>query len=384
MTPASSDPEAKAVAHGGRPALMPGPADTFTPFTGLAKEFNDELEVVETAKLKGKGTRLLLRPKNPEKKPFLPGQPRLNLQKLSQNVDANEDPLLRYFNEEHKTDKLDDLLPYMRYIFVQTPSYQHVMPLHHQKAHARKLVVDENPGLHLLWYYEFIFVKPVPAYFFSRAFWVYIENADAAIYRACLGFMRSYYWLIRYEVDYVEACKEHLIPKKPNGEHPTYEEWCEFIEPFGMVGDQHVNRRFHYGELRLTRINRAAMLFKFSLAYFHIYPQWGSFLAHMLAPVITVFAVCSVVLNSMQVSLAAIEVGSELGRDAPGGAWTQFLEASLWFPVVVMLSIAIIITASLAGMLFMGVKDLVRGNKVRERKKTGNLKDGSRSHGMIW
>lgn len=383
MAAVPSDPSASAAAPARPRAIMPGPAHTFAPFVGLAIELNSDLEI-EPVSLGEKGTRILLKVKNGTKNLFLPGQPRIRLDKLKQNVDANENPLLKYFRDEHKTDKLDDLLPYMRYIFVQTPSYNHIMPLHHQKSHARKIVVDENPGLHLLWYYEFIFIKPVPAYFYSRAFWIYIEKADPEVYRASLGFMRSYYWLIQYEVDFIEACKEHLIPKKGNGKLPSYKQWCEFIEPFGEVGDDHVNRRFHYGELRLTRINRAAMLFKFSLAYFHIYPQWGSFLAHMLAPVITVFAVCSVVLNSMQVSLAAIEVGDSVGHEPPSGAWVEFLDASLWFPVVVMVSIAVIIAASLAGMLFMGVKDLVRGNDVRQKKKSGDLKAGGRSHGMIW
>jgi hypothetical protein len=258
------------------------------------------------------------------------------------------------------------------------------MPLHHQRSHARDIKVSENPGLHLVWYYEMIFIKPVPAYFYSQAFWEYLENAMPKLYKTCLGFMRSYYWLIQYEIDFHEACKLHLIPAKGNGELPTYEEWCEFIEPFAQVGDDYVNRRFHYGELRLSRINRAALMFKGSLAYFHIYPQWGSFLEHTLAPIITIFAVCSVVLNSMQVSLAAMEVTSEVDLATLSGAWPKFLDASLWFPVVVMLSIALILAAALLGMGIMGLKDLFRGNRVRERKKRGDPNAGTRSHGMVW
>ncbi|KAL2024235.1 hypothetical protein VTK56DRAFT_9391 [Thermocarpiscus australiensis] len=362
----------------------PGPnaASTFAPFAGLTLEFNAQLEIVPV-KVGEKLTRMILKAKDGCKQ-FLPGQPRVRLDRPSQNADGNEDTLLRYLKDSHSTERLDGLLPYMRYIFVQTPSYNHIMALHHQKAHAREVVVDENPGLHLVWYYERIFIKPVPAYFYSRAFWEYIENADQDIYRACLGFMRSYYWLIQYEIDFDQACQLRLIPKKPDGEYPSYEEWCGFIEPFGMVGDHYVNRRYHYGELRLTRINRAAMVFKGSLAYFHIYPQWGSFLAHILAPIITSFAVCSVVLNSMQVSLAAIEVGNEIGREAPGGSWPRLLDASLYFPVIVMLSIALVLVTALLGMGFMGLKDLFRGNKVRERKKRGDANAGVRSHGMIW
>jgi hypothetical protein len=374
---ASAAPPPKPLAPG------PGPSHTFTPFSGLAIEFNDDLEYA-SVDIGDKEPRKLLKAKakqneGDKSKPYLPGQPRIRLDRPAHNGDGG-DPLLEYLVGSHSTQQLDELLPFMRYIFVQTPSYNHIMALHHQKAHARKVIVDEAPGLHLVWYYEFIFVKPVPAYFYSRAFWVYIENANEKIYRACLGFMRSYYWLIQYEIDYIEACEKYLIPKKANGEFPTYEEWCEFIEPFGQVGDHYVNRRFHYGELRLTRINRAAFFFKGKLAYFHIYPQWGSFLAHILAPIITVFAVCSVVLNSMQVSLAALDAN----RDTTAGAWPKFLDASLWFPVIVMLGIAVVMIASLIGVVFMGVGDLVRGNVVRARKKRGDGKAGGRSHGMVW
>lgn len=360
--------------------------DTFTPFERLALEFNDDLEYVPIeippSGVSEKQIRKILKPK-PEKKPYLPGQPRIRLDKTyGHNVDVNEDHLLKYLQKCHSTAGLDELLPWMRYIFVQTPSYTHIMPLHHQRSHAREIKVSENPGLHLVWYYELIFIKPIPAYFYSQAFWVYLENANKGLYGACLGFMRSYYMLIQYELDFHEACKLRLIPAKGDGEMPTYEEWCLFIEPFARVGDAHVNRRYHYGELRLTRINRAAMLFKFSLAYFHIYPQWGSFLEHTLAPIITVFAVCSVVLNSMQVSLAAIQLKDE--SYLTSGAWPSFMDASLWFPVIVMLSIAIILIASLFGMGIMGLKDLFRGNSVRRRKKMGDPSAGTRSHGMVW
>lgn len=349
-------------------------ASTTSPFTGLDKEFNDDLEYVPVA-IGGK----MLRAKQ-GRKPYLPGQPRMRLDKPMRSMNGEKEPLLEYLARCHNTTVLDDLLPFMRYIFVQTPSYKHIMPLHHQTSHAREIKVTENPGLHLVWYYEFIFIKPMPAYFYSRAFWDYLQTADADLYKACLGFMRSYYMLIQYDLDFKQALKLHLIPNKGDDTSPSYEEWCEFIQPFSQVGDDHVNRRYHYGELRLTRINRAALLFRGSLAYFHIYPQWGSFLEHTLTPIITVFAISSVVLNSMQVSLAAIATDTvDLSA-----AWRAFIDASLWFPIVVMLAIAFILSLALLGMGLMGVKDLIRGNSVRQRKKEGKTEGDTRSHGMVW
>ncbi|KAK4127020.1 hypothetical protein N657DRAFT_640922 [Parathielavia appendiculata] len=383
MATAFPQPTANAitVAPSETPITSSGPASTMTPFAGLAREFNDDLELA-SVQLGEKQTRKILKAKE-GRKPFLPGQPRIRLDRLPHSPHADEDLLLQYLDKCHSTKPLDDLLPYMRYIFVQTPSYTHVMPLHHQKSHAREIRVSESPGLHLVWYYELIFIKPIPAYFYSQAFWVYLENVEPNLYAACLGFMRSYYMLIQYDIDFQEACRLRLIPPKRKGGRPTYEEWCEFIEPFGRVGDHYVNRRYRYGELRLTRINRTAKLFRFKLAYFHIYPQWGSFLEHTLAPIITVFAVCSVVLNSMQVSLAAIETGNEV-KENLSKAWSQFISVALWFPVVVMVSIAAVMLIALVGMGVMGVRDLARGNYIRAQKRKNNPNAGTRTHGMVW
>ncbi|KAK0718959.1 hypothetical protein B0T21DRAFT_59351 [Apiosordaria backusii] len=365
-----------------------GGAHTFFAFEGLATEFNKQLEYVRAEN--GEKTNpnqpapWFLKSTDP-KKAYLPGQPRIRLDERPRHVDGPEGKLDGYLRRWHLTQKLDELLPLMRYVFVQTPAYDHINALHHHAAHTRKIVVDEEPGLHLVWYYETIFMKPIPPYFFSRAFWLYIEHADPEVYMASLGFMRSYYHIIRFELDFHEACEKLLIPKKDNGEFPTYEEWCEFIEPFSLVGDKNVSRRYHYGELRLTRINRAAMFFRFNLAYFHLLPQWGSFLSHILAPLITAFAVCSVILNSMQVTLATIEVANETGHSIPDPAgWQRFMNVSLYFPVIVILSIALVIGVTLISIFLMGLKDLLRGNKVRQKKKDGHARVGKGSHGMIW
>ncbi|KAG7285032.1 hypothetical protein NEMBOFW57_009650 [Staphylotrichum longicolle] len=342
-------------------------------------KFNGDLETV-TAGVGEKQTRKILKAAD-EKKNYLPGQPRVRL----------DDGLFAYLTESHTTDKLDELLPFMRYIFVQTPLHNHIKPLHHQGSHERKIKVSENPGLHLVWYHELIFIKPVPAYFYSPAFWNYLGSADAddaekrwPLYKACIGFMRSYYLLIKYEIDFKQACDLHLIPKKANGTLPTYEEWCEFIVPFARAGDDRVSRRYHYGELRLTRINRTAFFFKGKLAYFHIYPQWGSFLKHTLAPIVTIFAVCSVVLNAMQVGLSAVA----MLQAPPDGLWPNFVAVSIWFSVILMTGIAAGLVAVLLGISIMGLKDLVRGNSVRrQKKKNGDRRDTLRdmiSHGMVW
>jgi hypothetical protein len=267
----------------------------------------------------------------------------------------------------------------MKYIFVQTPSHRHIMPLHHQKSHGREVVVNEHPGLHLLWYYDQIFIKPIPAYFYTSAFWDVIKQEQPEVHEAAVGFMRSYYHLIQYGIDYELACEKKLVPKKPDGHHPSYEEFCDFIAPFRDVGDAHVSRRFHYGELRLSRLNKTAMLFCGHLAYFHIHPQWGSYLSHMLAPIITTFVVITVVLTSMQVTLQAVS-----DPDRVDHRWDAFARVASWFSVAVICFIAAVIFIAVSGIAVMGVKDFIWSKKVRRRKKAGDPTAGEKSHGMIW
>lgn len=364
-------------------------------FTRLTLELNDELEVVKKA-VTGLKERSLLQAKDASKQ-YLPGQPRARLRVLSQDPNPDHNDLLNYLRRAHLTNSLDELLPYMRYIFVrrspfgvlarslltmlqvQTPSYKHIMPLHHQKARSREVMLNEEPGLHLVWYYERIFIKPIPAYFYSQAFWDYLREAEPDVYKASVGFMRTYGFLIQYQIDFDEGLRLHLIPMKPDGHPPTYAEFCDFIEPFTQVTDKNVSRRFHYGELRLTRINRTALFFRGRLAYFHIHLQWGSFLEHILAPIITIFAVFSVVLNSMQVSLAALDMETE-NNDS---GWPSFISISLYFPILIIICIAIVLALAAAGLSIMGIKDFLHGDKVRRRKKR-NLDTDEKSHGMVW
>lgn len=270
---------------------------------------------------------------------------------------------------------------------MQTPSYTHVKSLHHQEAHARKIIVDEYPGLHLVWYYDRIFVKPIPAYFFSAEFWVYIRNADEAVHRAAVGFMRSYYYLIQFQLDYDHACEMKLIPKLQDGSdrHPTYKEFVRFIEQFNEVKNDEVSRRYHYGELRLTRINRAATLYKGKLAYFHIHPQWSSYLSHFFAPVIMVLGGCSVIMNAMQVNLDAQEMIAD-AKDGPAGlssSWSRFVSFALYFPVIIISMIAGVVGIAGTGALGMAIGDFFRARTIRRDRKNGNVVPPSRSHGMI-
>ncbi len=101
----------------------------------IAEKWIEELETVIGEKQSRKVLQAVDKKKN-----YLPGQPRIRL----------DDGLFAYLVESHTTNTLDELLPFIRYIFGQTPSYGHIKPLYHQGSHERKIKVSENPSLYLV------------------------------------------------------------------------------------------------------------------------------------------------------------------------------------------------------------------------------------------
>lgn len=173
-----------------------------------------------------------------------------------------------------------------------------------------------------------------------------------------------------------------LDPEKGNGQMPTYEEWCKFIVPFARVGDEHVSRRYRYGELRLTRINRTAMLFRFGMAYYQyrIHPEWGSLMEHTLAPVVTIFAVCALVLNSMQVGLAAIT----MVQTPPDARWSSFVKTSVWFPVSVLVAIALLLIIAVLDLGIQALRELLISCRARYLRKRGVSNASIQNHSFVW
>lgn len=212
--------------------------------------------------------------------------------------------------------------------------------------------VTEYPGLHLVWYYDRIFIKPIPPYLLWGAFWEYIEKADKEVWKAAAGFMRTYYYLIQYEVDFRRAISPELkLISREDGQDPiAYEEFIEFIDQFKCLEDRAVAPRYAYGALRLTRLNHLSRLFLGKLTYFHLYPHMSDYLGSFVAPIITLFAVLSTILNSMQVVLAAQGLNSN-------DTWPVFLMISKWFAIVVIVLVALLLLGLVLFIVLMHLKD---------------------------
>ncbi|PHH92318.1 hypothetical protein CDD83_7907 [Cordyceps sp. RAO-2017] len=91
-----------------------------------------------------------------------------------------------------------------------------ISPLHRQSVKRRTIFVTEDPKLRLVWIYDRIFIKPLPRYIGSHAFWRdYLNSTDgdgpqARIRRAALGYVRTHRHLVRYESEFRIAQDPHL------------------------------------------------------------------------------------------------------------------------------------------------------------------------------
>ncbi|KUM63505.1 hypothetical protein ACN42_g3592 [Penicillium freii] len=172
---------------------------------------------------------------------------------------------------ELETPVLDELNGYLH--FIAPRDYRRVHPLHEHLIRKRQIVVTENPGLHLIWHYDTIFIKPIPPFLLNFMMWRRFllppvksvdDSTQQSSYPICdlqlpcksaLGFLRTYELLIRHPSDFNIAQTMNLIPQ-----NISYFEFRAFIGPFHFLPDAAVAQRYYFGQMRLTRLNWAVRL----------------------------------------------------------------------------------------------------------------------------
>ncbi|KAI0898020.1 hypothetical protein F4806DRAFT_387088 [Annulohypoxylon nitens] len=216
----------------------------------------------------------------------------------------------------------DEIYPYLW--LVARKSGAHIDPLYLQLIKNRDIVITEDPKLHLVWYYGIIYIKPLPDYLLNYAIWqghlpepiAQATNARPRYdkYRAALGFLRSYSFLIRHESDFIIAQRNNLLPK-----YVSFQKFQVFIQPFRSIRDDQVAHRYQYGQLRLTRLNwlvhfikiyqilsRHHTAYKLPWNYVETLWQTSQYIQKYAAPLVFVLLLLSLILSSMQVILAAL------------------------------------------------------------------------------
>jgi hypothetical protein len=203
----------------------------------LSQGCADCFQIISTCHL----TEFQLKSKD-ETDPEIPGQPLLSV--------SDEQKVLEFLARDLCHDHLNRLYPI--FWLVSTQRSDHISALHEQIVRGREIVVTEDPGLHLLWYFDRVFIKPLPPYLTSHAFWkeFLCRESSADLRRAALGYVRSYCYLIKSQSDFNIAEEKKLIAKGVDAKA-----LLRFLHSFESVSDDDVTLRYKYGELRLSRIN---------------------------------------------------------------------------------------------------------------------------------
>lgn len=168
-----------------------------------------------------------------------------------------------------------------------------ISPLHRQRVKGRQIIVSEDPRLHLVWIDDRIFLKPLPQYITSYAFWdTFMSDpsqygAAANLRKATLGYLRTYLYLIQYESDLRVAQDPALclVPKEV-----TWPQFCRFTARFNDITENEVSGRYHYGEIRLTRLNYYAPILLGKSHYQRENYQYRAYFARIQGPLISTFA----------------------------------------------------------------------------------------------
>ncbi|KAJ6256417.1 hypothetical protein Dda_8918 [Drechslerella dactyloides] len=317
------------------------------------KELNHDLRV-ETV-----GGKKVLR-RNGDNNTTLPGEPLLELA---------GDQLLPRLRKIYLIPELDRMSPYFRYIV--TPDSSHIFPVHFQSARGRQVLANERHSLHLVWYHDRIFVKPIAPYLLSAAFWDWIAQADPEVFKAAAGLMRSYAFLIQSEADYRLANDDRspLLPLAMGKTTEDFEKFVRFIDQFAHLADDELSPRYSYGELRLSRLNWLIRFLFIKVTFFHVNGEWGPIFMNILAPLIAVFAVLSILLTTMQVGLAA---QSSTSTDS----WQAYIGVCRWFSVVVLVATTTASAGLLALMAGVLIHEQVFAYKKFHAPKGNDMKSG--------
>lgn len=287
---------------------------------------------------------------------------------------------------ELDTPVLDDL--YKHLWFVAKRDGTNIDALHKQHIKRRTILIAEDPGLHLVWYYDIVYIKPIPHFLMNYAFWQahlipqtsgkptasasYRLDSLSSQCKAALGFLRSYSSLIVHESDFYIAQDERLVPPTV-----TFSEFQRFIAPFRNLSDEIVAKRFHYGQIRLTRLDWAVRICRpaatgrvFPWYYQNQYWQTGQAFGPLLVPLGFAFAACSLILSALQVVLAAL--GTQ--------AWVKFTKFSWVFSVVTVSLLAAILAAAV--VVFVMILATQAQFAIREKWRRVRLERNLHAHGI--
>lgn len=178
------------------------------------------------------------------------------------------------------TPELNELSPNLW--LVATPDSSHISSLHEQIVRGREIVVTDYARLHLLWYRNKVFIKPLPSYLLDDSFRTRHIEGKRELELAATGFLRSYTYLIKCPQDLSIAVQTKLLPQSVikgieelRGDGASGRDLFTLLRRYEGLPDDRVSARFRYGDLRLGRINFYNRIFRCELYYQKVYGDYG-------------------------------------------------------------------------------------------------------------
>jgi uncharacterized membrane protein len=219
-------------------------------------------------------------------------------------------------------------------------------PLHRYKMYGYELLGTQQMDLHLLHYSNRLLIKPLPEYLLDTAFWKEHLCTDKTLHESATGWVLSYAWLVTSPLDLKIAHDNALLPAAI-----TWTWWKMFVTDFlnnvNMNTLHQVNQRYHFGDLRLSRINTIYRTRYFHThfvrGYLYDYNRYMVFFNRNFSWILILFVFLSLVLSAMQVGTALDELSSS----------RAFMKGSYGVVVLSMVSVAAVL--SIVGLFFVGV-----------------------------
>ncbi|KAH6870100.1 hypothetical protein BKA58DRAFT_171311 [Alternaria rosae] len=293
-------------------------------------------------------------------KDYFPGIPRIPLPNVG-NQSRVQDEICAHLQNELITGELNKFSPYLWLVATQDSS--HISSLTHQIVRGRNIIITEKPDLHLTWVYDRVYLKPIPKVLLSYTFWtMYLLDNDSSssilssksqVVEAAKGYLRSYSYLVRHRSDFYVAREKGLIPR-----HTRYAELIRFLQRFETIPDSDVSPRYHFGELRVGRLNFWFKVIFRRFAFQKIHADYTTYFARFYGPFLFAFSVLSIVLSAMQVLLQAKTAEPSLAGTVVHG-----------FSISAMIFVAVVVAVFVAMFILLAMREILFACADLRRKK---------------
>lgn len=265
-------------------------------------------------------------------------------------------------------------------------------PLNYQVSVGRSIVADENMDMHLVWEKSRkLHLKPIPRYLLDYKFWeqhlvctIGLDSQQCPedsnddpqmqsicrrreLYKYALGFLISYTALIQYESDFQVARDHHLLPAKI-----SWELWVKFCgELLSRPNMQDINKRYLFGELRLSRLNKIYRIRVGHMlqGYSFPYQTYSEMFQEYLAPIAATTIYIALALTAMQVGLATDELNHRLSFENTSYVFAVFC---ILAPLILLVSITLIGILLFISNVLVTLKIKNERFKEYERMTAGN------------